>query len=75
LLSVPQIRTELGKEAFKYAAPCAWNQLQNVLNLQEPVSRVDFILLLNDMEATQTGCRCYAWLFWRSLLLFIACDK
>lgn len=59
LLSVPQVRTELGKGAFKYAAPCTWNQLQNVLNLKEPVSLVDFKLLLNNMEATQIGCRCY----------------
>lgn len=68
-------RTELGKGAFKYAAPCAWNQLQTVLNLKEPVSLGVFKLLLNDLEATQNGCKCFDWLLEWSLLLFIAWDN
>ncbi len=38
LLTVPKGCNELGKRAFKYAAPVAWNQLQNYLNLRELVS-------------------------------------
>ncbi len=38
LLTVPKVRTEPGKRAFKYAAPLAWNQLQNYWNFQELVS-------------------------------------
>jgi len=55
LLSVPHVQTEMGKGLFMCVAPSAWNQLQNVLNLQEPVSLVAFKLLLNDIEATHTG--------------------
>lgn len=37
-LSVPRVRTELGKKAFKYAARCTWNTLQKDL-----IDRIDFV--------------------------------
>jgi len=57
--SIPHVWTEMGKGSFMYAAPSAWNQLQDVLHLQEPVSLVAFKLLLNDIEAIHTVCNCY----------------
>ncbi len=33
-LSVPFVRSELGKKAFIYAAPSDWNHLQSNLKLQ-----------------------------------------
>ncbi len=38
LLTVPKVYNELGKSLFKYAAPSAWNQMQNYLNLWKLVS-------------------------------------
>ena len=32
LLSVPKVRTELGKTVFRFAAPSAWDMLQETLN-------------------------------------------
>lgn len=31
----PRVRTELGKNAFRRAAPCGWNKLQKDLKLSE----------------------------------------
>ncbi len=59
LLTVPKVRTELEKGSFKYAAPSAWNQLQNDLNLQELVSLDTFEVILNDLAADTSGCRCF----------------
>ncbi len=34
VVSVPFVRSELGKKAFLYAAPSDWNLLQSTLKLQ-----------------------------------------
>ncbi len=34
LLSIPKVRTNMGKSAFSYAAPFDWNQLQDKLCLK-----------------------------------------
>ena len=49
LLSVPKVRTELGKKAFRFAAPSAWNTFKGKLD---------------DLEAKTSGCRCFAWGFY-----------
>lgn len=59
LLSVPKARTELGKRAFRYAAPTAWNELQGSLNLQELVSLGHFKLVLKNLEVAKSGCKCF----------------
>ncbi len=61
LLSVPKVRTELGKKAFKYAAPSTWNKLQKSMKLNKLVSLVAFKRMLTDLEAATSGCRCFAW--------------
>ena len=38
LLSVPKVRTELGKKAFRFAALSAWKVLQKTLKQNELVS-------------------------------------
>ncbi len=38
LLSVPNVRLEMGKRTFRFAAPAAWNLMQNDLGLRELVT-------------------------------------
>lgn len=61
LLSVTKVRTELGKNAFKYSAPSTWNKLQKSMKLNKLVSLVTFKRILTDLEAATSGCRCFAW--------------
>ena len=60
LLSVPKVRTELGKKVFRFAAPSAWNLLQKTLKHNELVSLNSFKVKLDDLEAKTSGCRCFA---------------
>ncbi len=46
LLSIPKVRTNMGKRAFSYAAPFDRNQLQDKLCLKELVSQNDFKCIL-----------------------------
>jgi len=56
LLSVPKVRTELGKKkSFKFAAPSAWNNLQKFMKLTELVSLVAVKMLLIDTEAATSA--------------------
>ncbi len=74
LLSVPVVRTELGKKTFQFAAPSACNNLQNKLKLRELVSLDVFKGILNDLETETSGCRCFVWFsYLLSLLLFYFC--
>ena len=59
LLTVPRVRTGQGSRAFSYAAPSAWNELQKILKLNDLVSLDAFKVLLKDLEASTTGCRCF----------------
>ena len=59
LLTVPRVRTVLGSRAFSYAAPSAWNELQKTLKLQDLVSLDAFKVLLKNVEASTTDCRCF----------------
>ena len=59
LLSVPKVRTELGKKAFRFAAPHAWNELQKDLKLKDLVSLDTFKSMLSNLEANTSGCRCF----------------
>ena len=38
MLDVPNARTEMGKRAFVYATPSAWNPLQNELKMRTLIS-------------------------------------
>ena len=59
-LCVPWARTELVKEAFKYAAPTAWNSLQEKLKLENLVSYGQFKGLVKNLEADTIGnCTCF----------------
>ena len=56
---VPRARTELGKKAFKYAAPSSWNNLQKDLNLSELVTLGEFKAILKVREDnTFDQCNC-----------------
>lgn len=46
MMSVPRVRTELGKKAFKYAAPSSWNLFQMDLRLTELITVGEFKALL-----------------------------
>ncbi len=50
LLSVPKVRSELGKKVFKFAAPFTRNKLQKDLKRNELVLFDIFKRMLNDME-------------------------
>lgn len=49
-LHVPPARTNLGKTAFKYAAPSEWNSLQMKLRLNHLVSFSNFKRLMHALE-------------------------
>lgn len=59
LLSVPFARTELGKRAFVYSAPSAWNFLQKDLKLSELISLNAFKSRLREPEMTCLNCKCF----------------
>ncbi len=59
-MSVPVVRTELGKKrSFKFAAPFAWNNVQIKLHLKELVSLDVFKVILNNLEMETLGYRCF----------------
>lgn len=59
LLIVPFARTELGKRAFVYSAPSAWNLLQKDLKLSELISLNAFKSRLREPEMTCLNCKCF----------------
>ncbi len=58
-LSIPKVRTNMGKRAFSYAAPIDWNQLQDKLCLKELVSLNDFRCILKDLVVESPDCKCF----------------
>ena len=50
LMTVPRVRTELGKKAFMFSAPFAWNSLQNELKLQDLVTLNEFKGMVKSIE-------------------------
>ena len=60
LLSTTRARIGLGERAFRYAAPAAWNKLQEQLNLKELVSLPVFKETLCKMDMSTAGCKCFA---------------
>ena len=56
LLFVPFARTELGKRAFVYSAPSAWNYLQKDLKLSELISLNAFKSRLRTLESILCNC-------------------
>ncbi len=58
-MSVPRIRTELGKKAFQYAAPSSWNDVQKDLKLSHFISLEEFKSILDEREySTLDHCTC-----------------
>ncbi len=58
-LSVPFVRSELGKKAFMYAAPSDWNHLQSNVKLQSLMSLDHFKRVIWQMEIDSTTCNCF----------------
>ncbi len=58
-LSVPFVRSELGKKAFIYAAPSDWNHLQSNLKLQSLMSLDLFKRVILQMEIDSMTCNCF----------------
>lgn len=58
-LLVPHVKTELGKKAFVFAAPSAWNLLQKSLKLTTFISYRQFVSTLKNVEQVNIGqCNC-----------------
>ncbi len=58
-LSIPFVRSELGKKAFIYAAPSDWNHLQLNLKLQSLMSLDLFKRVIRQMEIDSMTCNCF----------------
>ena len=54
-LSVPSVRTVLGKKAISYSAPSTWNTLQQELKLTSLIPITDFKLILKKLEKSPVG--------------------
>ncbi len=52
----------MGKQAFSYAAPFDWNQLQDKLCLKEFVSLNYFRCVLKDLVVESPDCKCSEWI-------------
>ena len=59
MLTVPNARTEIGKRAFVYSAPSAWNILQKVLKLNDFISLNAFKLKMKKIETDSLRCKCF----------------
>ncbi len=59
LLSIPKVRTNMGKRAFSYATSFDWNQLQDKLCLKELVSLNYFRCILKDVVVESSDCKCF----------------
>lgn len=57
LLSVPSVRTELGKSAFCFDAPRSWNLIQRTFNLESLISFNQFKILITNLP--NPVCNCY----------------
>ncbi len=57
---VPRANTDLGKKAFRYAAPWSWNDIQKDLRLSELITLGEFQSILKDRETSSLGqCACF----------------
>ena len=59
MLSVPYVHTEIGKRAFVYSAPSAWNMLQNVSKLKDLISLNAFKFKMKELETDSLRCKCF----------------
>ena len=59
MLTVPNARTEIGRRAFVYSAPSAWNILQKVLKLNYFISLNAFKLKMKKIETDSLRCKCF----------------
>lgn len=55
-LKVPRVQTELGKSAFCFSAPAAWNDLQLTLKIDSFISHGQFRNLIAGLPATVCNC-------------------
>lgn len=56
---VPKVRTEMGKNSFRFAAPTTWNILQSELKLQSLVSLNAFKGMINPIISKLLECKCF----------------
>jgi len=71
---VPNVRLEMGKRGFKFAAPAAWNLLQTDLGLREPVSFGVFKNRLKELEGNSSSCKCFLWRRYMLLYKLVCVD-
>lgn len=57
--TVPKVRTEMGKKAFRFSAPSTWNCLQSELKLQSLVSLNVFKSMINSIITRLMECKCF----------------
>ncbi len=74
LLSIPKVCTYMCKQAFSYAAPFDWNQLQDKLCLKELVSLNDCRCILKDLVVESPDCKCFEWIVYVSVYVLGLCD-
>lgn len=60
LLTLPKVRTEFGRNAFSYAAPSSWNQLQKDLQLSSLITLEKFKTMVKELECRSFSvCSCF----------------
>ena len=57
--TVPKVRTEMGKKAFRFAAPSSWLELQSELKLLSLVSLNIFKSLMSPIVSRLHECKCF----------------
>ena len=68
---IPRVRTELGKKAFRFSAPSAWNSLQTEFKLQSLVSLNVFKSEMKALEYRSSECHSFNW--WLLLFFSLPC--
>lgn len=58
-LTVPRVRTEFGKTAFRFSAPSTWNKLQNEFMIQYIVPLNSFKAMVKSVESRLSLCKCF----------------
>lgn len=52
---VPRANTNLGRKAFRYAAPWSWNELKKDLGLPQLITLKEFQSILKDRQMASFG--------------------
>lgn len=57
------MRTEMGKKAFRFSAPDAWNNLQSELHLHHIVSLNEFKALVITLVSEHSLFKCFLFFY------------